>query len=140
MKRYEIRINFESGDSVHSRIVARNQSDALKMLQESSQFIQFVNENTVGAIVKVDIQPIESKPITDGRFYLQPCKNKEGWYVVSDLDNRIKVEFKKGRYNETNRVVPFGTDEDFKNADALDIATTIREIGDYLFKNFKELI
>lgn len=119
MKRYEIRINFESGDSVHSRIVARNQSDALKRLQESAQFIQFVNENTVGAIVKVDIQPFESKPITDGRFYLQPCKNKEGWYVVSDLDNRIKVEFKKGRYNE---------------------ATALREIGDFMYANFKRLI
>lgn len=135
MKRYEIRINFENGDSVHSRIVARNQSDALKRLQESAQFIQFVNENTVGAIVKVDIQPIESKPIADGRFYLQPRKNKEGWYVVSDLDNRIKVEFKKGHYNDMQKVTKFA-----ECADALKEATALREIAGYMFNNFKELI
>lgn len=63
--------------------------------------------------------------------------NKQGWYVVADLDNGIKVEWKKGMYNETNRPMPISGE---MPTDPMKMATALREIGEYLAKNFKELI
>ena len=57
--------------------------------------------------------------------------------MVADLDNMIKIEWKKGMYNETQRVLPIGKG---KPLDAQQGATAMREIADYLIANFKELI
>ena len=39
-------------------------------------------------------------------------------------------------YNETQRIVRFGGEE----MSALDEATALREIGDFMYENFKRLI
>lgn len=64
--------------------------------------------------------------------------NKQGWYVVADLDNRIKIEWKKGMYNETQRISFIGDAP--ATLDELAIASALREIGEYLYLNFRELV
>lgn len=134
MKRYRINIKLSNGDEVKSTVEARNQADAIKRLEQTPEFARFVGPNE---IVSMEVEPIPIEPIDNERFAVTTIDNKPGWYVVADLDNMIKIEWKKGMYNETQRVLPIGKG---KPLDAQQAATAMREIADYLIANFKELI
>ena len=134
MKRYRINIKLSNGDEVKSTVEARNQADAIKRLEQSPEYARFVGPNE---IVSMEVEPIPIVPIDNERFAVTTIDNKPGWYVVADLDNMIKIEWKKGKYNETQRVLPIGKG---KPLDAQQGATAMREIADYLIANFKELI
>ena len=134
MKRYRINIKLSNGDEVKSTVEARNQADAIKRLEQSPEFARFVGPNE---IVSMEVEPIPIEPIDNERFAVTTIDNKPGWYVVADLDNMIKIEWKKGMYNETQRVLPIGQGNPL---DAQQAATAMREIGEYLNDNFKELL
>lgn len=134
MKRYRINIKLSNGDEVKSTVEARNQADAIKRLEQTPEFARFVGPNE---IVSMEVEPIPIEPIDNERFAVTTIDNKPGWYVVADLDNMLKIEWKKGMYNETQRVLPIGKG---KPLDAQQAATAVREIADYLIANFKELI
>lgn len=134
MNKYRIEITFVSDDRIEARVDARNKKDALRRLMDSEAFMDFASQ--CGDILTASVEQEEREETIDtSRFVVSSVNGKEGWYVVADLENRIKVEFKKGHYNDMQKVTCFSED-----ADALKEATAIREIGDYLFKNFKELI
>lgn len=135
MKQYQITIKLKNGDEINAKVAARNQSDAIKRLQGIPEVADLLNGQE---IEKIDVEPIQIKPIDNERFGVTTIDNKPGWFVIADLDNGIKVEWKKGMYNETNRAMPIGDGE--LPADALKMATILREIGEYLSLNFKELI
>lgn len=134
MKRYKINITLSNGDEVRTKVTARNQSDAIARLKKTPEFVEFVGDN---AIEKMEVEPIPIEPIDNERFAVTTIDNKPGWYVVADLDNRMKIEWKKGMYNDTQRVLPIG---DGKDLDAQHAATAMREIADFLMDNFKELL
>lgn len=134
MKRYNINIKFKNGDELQANVTARNQADAVRRLQNTQQFVE--NFGNV-EIDKMAITPIPIASIDNDRFAVTNIQNKPGWYVVVDLDNLLKVEFKKGMYNETNSVSVIG---EGKELSALQAATALREIGEFMFNNFKELI
>ncbi|MCR5037873.1 MAG: hypothetical protein K6A94_00850 [Bacteroidales bacterium] len=134
MKRYRINIKLSNGDEVKSTVEARNQADAIKRLEQTPEFARFVGPNEV---VSMEVEPIPIEPIDNERFAVTTIDNKPDWYVVADLDNMLKIEWKKGMYNETQRVLPIGKG---KPLDAQQAATAMREIADYLIANFKELI
>ena len=134
MKRYRINIKLSNGDEVKSTVEARNQADAIKRLEQSPEFARFVGPNE---IVSMEVEPIPIEPIDNERFAVTTIDNKPGWYVVADLDNMLKIEWKKGMYNETQRVLPIGQGNPL---DAQQAATAMREIGEYLNDNFKELL
>ena len=136
MKRYKLNIKLTDGREVRSFVVARNQADALRRLENTPQFVDFINESPAD-IASVEIQPTEIEAVDGNRFVVSAVENKPGWYVVADLDNRIKIEFKKGRYNDTQKVSFIG---DAQPPDELRLATALREIGEHLFDKFRELI
>lgn len=134
MKRYYINIKFKNGDELQANVTARNQADAIRRLQNTPQFVEnFGNLE----IESTSITPIPIASIDNERFAVTNIQNKPGWYVVVDLDNLLKIEFKKGMYNETNTVSYIG---EGKELTALQQATALREIGEFMFNNFKELI
>lgn len=134
MKRYNITINFKNGDKLEANVMARNQVDALNRVKKTDQFVEnFANLE----VADVSIQPIPIASLDNERFAITTITNKPGWYVIADLDNLLKVEFKKGMYNETNSVSVIGEGKDLS---PLQAATALREIGEYLYQNFKELI
>lgn len=134
MKRYQINITLINGDELNARVVGRNRSDALRRMEQTDAFVDFVGNHDVE---KIDIKPIAIEPIDNERFAVTNIDNKPGWYIVADLDNRIKIEFKKGRFNDTQRILPIG---DGKQLTAQEQATALREICDYLSKYFRELL
>lgn len=134
MNRYRIEITFVSGDRIEARVEARNKKDAMRRLMDAEAFKNFASQ--CGDVLTSSIeQEGKEESIDESRFVVTSMHGKEGWYVVADLENRIKVEFKKGHYNDMQKVTYFGD-----KMDALTQATAIREIGDYLFKIFKELL
>lgn len=135
MKQYKIIIRVDTGDEVQANVAARNKADAVRRLSQIEEFRSFVGNRNFEI---VSIEAAEIKSIDNERFGITTIDNKPGWYVVADLDNKIKVEWKKGRYNDTQHAMPFG--DKTHTPDAMQIATALREIGEYLYNNFKELL
>lgn len=133
MQSYQVKIKLSNNTEVQARVEARNQSDAIRRLEKSPEFVQFLGD---AQILSVDIQPIELPPVDNKRFALTTIDNKQGWYIAVDLDNRIKIQFKAHKYNETNSVVKFGE----KKQQPIEEATAIRELSDWLLQNFPDLI
>ena len=135
MKKYKIIIKLTDEQEIHASVEAHNQDDALVRLKTNKQVLDFMAESNA-KIKSIDIEPIKIQSIDKSRFYVANVKNKKDWYVCADLENRIKVEFKKGHYNDLQNIQTFG---EYK-PDALATATALREIGDYLATHFKELL
>lgn len=129
MKRYNVTISMKDGNEIRARVSARNKADALRRLFATT------------GVTKADVTEchIESLPIEtpdSTRFSVAAVPNKQGWYVCADLDNRVKVVWKKGHYNTIQNVSLI----DGHIVDELDTVTALREIADYLLANFKELL
>ena len=134
MKRFKVDIELGDGNQVHAKVTARNKNDAFRRVQMLEQFKQF----QTAEIVAWTVEPIPIESVDNSRFAVTNITNKQGWYVVADLDNRIKIEWKKGMYNETQRISFIGDAP--ATLDELAIASALREIDEYLYTNFKELV
>lgn len=134
MKRYKIEIKLTDGRNITANVVGRNQADAIGRLEKTPQFLNYVGKSEID---KIDIDPIPIEPIDNRRFSVTTIDNKPGWYIVVDLDHMLKIEFKKGMYNETQRIVPFDRG---RQPEALEIATVLREAGEFLHQFFEELL
>ena len=132
--RYHIEITFVSGDRIEARVEARNKKDAMRRLMDAEAFKNFASQ--YGDVLTSSVeQEDREETIDESRFVVTSMHGREGWYVVADLEKRIKVEFKKGHYNDMQKVTYFG-----ECADALSQATALREIGEYMSEKFSELI
>lgn len=134
MKRYKIEIKLTDGRNITANVVGRNKVDAIGRLEKTPQFVNFVGKSEID---KIDIDPIPIEPIDNRRFSVTTIDNKPGWYIVVDLDHMLKIEFKKGMYDETARIVPFDRG---RQPEALEIATVLREAGEFLHQYFEELL
>lgn len=132
MKRYEITIVFKDGTRSENRVTARNRKDAVARLMNNDQFRAFSDGKAVDSI---DVKPIPIEPVDETRFSVRTIRNKSGWYLVEDSKTGIRVEWKRGMYNETNR--PLHPPEELP---AIESATALREIGEYLYSNFRDLL
>ena len=136
MARFKINIVLSDGREIHSTVTAKNQAEALTRLQETPQFVDFVNDSEEGEAVnidKVDITPVEEEPIDANRYTLQPSE-KTGWYVVADTANLFIVRFQEHRYNETAQIKQI---KDFP-LDAQKVATLLREVGEWLAEHHRD--
>lgn len=128
MKRFEVRIKFVGGDELHSRVVAKDQSAAMKRILDDGSIMEKVAG--FGEISSIDIVPLgDYVPVTDNpdRFILQPSKD-EGWCVATDKVNGIVVRFQEGLFNQTAKVTML----DDKEPSAIDSATALRELSEWL--------
>lgn len=132
MKRYSIKAVLSDGLGIDAKVIARSKRDAIGRLMNTDKF----REATEGRKVEsIEIKPIPIEPIDNTRYSVRTISNKRGWYIVEDAGTGFRIEWKKGKYDETNRVIP---PSEVKDAAAA--ATILREIGEYLYGNFKELV
>lgn len=71
------------------------------------------------------------------RFLLQKSTTMADGYVVTDTVNNIVITFKKKQYNDTQHVT-YRNDE--VNADAVQLARIMREIGQWLYENHRDIL
>lgn len=134
MKRYDIKITFANGDEVKMRVQGRNKSDAMHKTKANVRFKEFADGK--GGIISEEVLPIPIASIDNTRFCVTTIDNKLGWYVVTDLENRIKLEFKKGYFKERQHVYNL----DGKDIAGVDLSSILHDIDEFMFNNFKELV
>jgi hypothetical protein len=135
MKKYEVKIILDNEDEVQVRVEAKDQEDALRRIQENDVFLKFVGEKVVK---KIHIKPIEMLNPSNDRFLLQPSEEKENEYVLTDRHSLCAVKFDRGKFNETMKIK--AEESRAHKIDALDMATAMREMADYLIENHKEIL
>ena len=65
------------------------------------------------------------------RFILQRSATS-GYWVATDRDHNIVVQFEHGKYNETQKVTLLNGDTFTNEKEALKVATYLRELADWL--------
>lgn len=134
MNRYSINIVLSDGDKIEAKSVGKSHEDAIERLQENEQFIEFVGDRKIS---KVDISFLEkATPINPDDYILQKSNEVYNLWIVTDKRNNVVVKFTEKQYNDTAVVVPlYDTDKPTG-----DIATIIREIGEYIALYHSELV
>ena len=71
------------------------------------------------------------------RFTLQKSTNQPGWWVCTDTENNIVCRFQEHRFNDTQK---FTMLDDIEQPDVMALARIMREFGDWLAVNHKEIV
>ena len=72
------------------------------------------------------------------RFVLQPSKEMQDGWVATDTENGIVLRFENRKLEQTMRCTPLLTDG--REPTAIELATTIRELLDWLKEKHKDKV
>lgn len=136
--RYFVKIMCERADEmVEARVDARTPEEAIDKVMQQPQ-VQEIVKNKWGrdAEIEVEVEPIEDAVLDKDRFLLQPSK-EEGWYVLTDTQLLITLRFRAGDFNGSQKVTHL---DDSRITNPMDIATSLRLMGDWIQKYHRELI
>ena len=95
-------------------------------------FVDFVDGKVIDSLTV----EIDKTPRPQGDYILQPSKDA-GFWVATDKKNNCVIKFREGAYNETAKITFL---EDMPEADALELASVIRGLGDFLAANHPDLV
>lgn len=73
------------------------------------------------------------------RFLIQRSSTP-GWWVATDKENNIVVQFEHGKYNDTQKVTLLNGDTFKDEAEAMKVATYLRELADWLREEHYEVL
>lgn len=134
--RYYVKIYNERADEmIEARVDAKNEKEAIDKVMEQKQVRDIVVKKW-GGEAEVEIERIEEVVIDKDRFLLQPSK-EEGWYVLTDTQMLITLRFRAGDFNGSQKVTHL---DDSRITNPMDIATSLRLMGDWIQKYHRELI
>lgn len=71
------------------------------------------------------------------RYLLQHSQSQPDGWVCTDTENGIVCRFTEHRFNDTQKMTFL---EDVENPDPLAIARLMREMGDWLGENHREIL
>lgn len=132
MRKYNIKVTLSDGNEINSNVDADDEFDALSILRRNDVYVDFVGSRLVKEIVIKSSS--ETRHNDESRFYFRES-SEDGWYVVSDIDTGISVKFKRGDFNSSQYTSSQGS-----CVDALQIASSLREIADYVRRNHGDLL
>lgn len=134
--RYNVKIYNERADEmIEARVDAKNEKEAIDKVMEQKQVRDIVVKKW-GGEAEVEIERIEEVVIDKDRFLLQPSK-EEGWYVLTDTELLITLRFRAGDFNGSQKVTHL---DDSRITNPMDIATSLRLMGDWMQEYHRELI
>lgn len=70
---------------------------------------------------------------------IQPSGTQPDIWMLTDVENKVVVRFKRGEYNKTQEVT-FLEDNPALTHTPLELARILREMGEWVYKNYNELI
>lgn len=71
------------------------------------------------------------------RFKLEKSKIQDGWYILTDTENLVVINFKEHEFNETQKVTFIDDGQDvIEKLGKQGIARVLREMGDYMFTHW----
>lgn len=130
---YLVTIKLNNGDEINARAVGEDTSDALVRLLSVEQVTDFVNEGK--GISSLELKENFAKDV-EPQYKLEKSKFARTGWVLTDLSNMIVLRWIEGHFNESVKITSL-TDEE---VEPLKRATALRQAGDWLFNNHKELI
>ena len=134
--RYYVKIYNEKADEmIEARVDAKTPEEAIDILMKQDKVTDIVRDKW-GGEAEVECHEIEDAVLDKDRFVLQPSK-EEGWYVLTDEQLLITLRFRAGDYNGSQNVKMI---DESRVKDPMDIATSLRLMGDWILKYHKELI
>ena len=133
--RYYVKIFNERADEmIEARVDAKTPKEAIDRVIEQDKVKAIVEK--WGGEAEVECHEIEDAVLDKDRFLLQPSK-EEGWYVLTDTQLLITLRFRAGDFNGSQKVTHL---DDSRITNPMDIATSLRLMGDWMQKYHRELI
>ena len=133
--RYYVKIfNEQYDEMIEARVDAKTPQEAIDRVIEQDKVKAIVEK--WGGEAEVECHEIEDAVLDKERFILQPSK-EPGWYVLTDEQLLITLRFRAGDYNGSQQVTML---DDKRIVDPMDIATSLRLMGDWMQKYSPELI
>lgn len=133
--RYNVKIYNERADEMIEVLVeADSEKEAIDKIFSLENAQEMMKD--WDAVTEIECHPIEDAVLDKDRFLLQPSK-EDGWYVLTDTQMLITLRFRAGDYNGSQKVTFL---DDSRITNPLDIATSLRLMGDYMQKYHRELI
>lgn len=134
--RYYVKIYNEKADEmIEARVDAKTPEEAIDILMKQDKVTDIVRDKW-GGEAEVECHEIEDAVLDKDRFLLQPSK-EEGWYVLTDTELLITLRFRAGDFNGSQKVTHL---DDNRITNPMDIATSLRLMGDWIQKYHRELI
>ena len=133
--RYYVKIYNEKADEmIEARVDAKTEDEAILRVMQQDKVKAIVEK--WGGEAELECHLIEDAVLDKDRSVLQPSK-EEGWYVLTDRELLIMLRFRAGDYNGSQQVKMI---DESRVKDPMDIATSLRLMGDWMLKYHKELI
>lgn len=137
MRYYVKLVNERADEMIEARVDARTPEEAIDKVMQQPPVKEIVkNKWGRDAEIEVEVEPIKDAALEDDRFLLQPSK-EEGWYVLTDTELLITLRFRAGDFNGSQKVTHL---DDSRINNPMDIATSLRLMGDWIQKYHRELI
>lgn len=134
--RYYVKIYNEKADEmIEARVDAKTPEEAINILMKQDKVTDIVRDKW-GGEAEVECHEIEDAVLDKDRFLLQPSK-EDGWYVLTDTELLITLRFRAGDFNGSQKVTHL---DDSRITNPMDIATSLRLMGDYMQTYHRELI
>lgn len=70
-------------------------------------------------------------------YILKKSENLPNGWVLADAEHGIVIVFEEGRFNETQKITFL---DDIESPDPVEIASRVREMGEWLMENHRELV
>lgn len=133
--RYYVKIYNEKADEmIEARVDAKTEDEAILRVMQQDKVKAIVEK--WGGEAELECHLIEDAVLDKERFILQPSK-EPGWYVLTDEELLITLRFRAGDYNGSQQVKMI---DESRVKDPMDIATSLRLMGDWMLKYHKELV
>lgn len=133
--RYYVKIyNERSDEMIEAFVEADSEKEAIDKifsLEKAQEMMKDWDD-----VTEIEIHPIEDAVLDKCRFLLQPSK-EEGWYVLTDEQLLITLRFRAGDFNGSQKVTLL---DDSCIISPMDVATSLRLMGDWIYKYHRELI
>lgn len=120
---------------IEARVDAKTQTEAVFRAFHLAD-VKSIVEKKWNKECEVEVTPIEDAVLDKDRFLLQPSK-EPGWYVLTDTKLLITLRFRAGDFNGSQKVTQL---DDSRIINPMDIATSLRLMGDWIQKYHRELI
>ena len=133
--RYYVKIyNEKAYEMIEARVYAKTEDEAILRVMQQDK-VKAIVEKWSGE-AELECHLIEDAVLDKERFLLQPSK-EPGWYVLTDEQLLITLRFRAGDYNGSQQVKMI---DESRVKDPMDIATSLRLMGDWMLMYHKELI
>ena len=134
MRRYHIKIYLSDQSVIDAKTEADSLEEAVDKIMATDQAKEFLGDNDIESVQLVDTEDIT--PSAPDRFLLQESTDP-GYWVVTDLQNGTVCKFLERNFNKSQKTTDIN---DKPITDPLTLATSLREIGDFLHSKHPELI